>query len=62
MISPPSNASNYLDIGVQFGAGAEYQLWKELKLGVDGRFHLASNQTNTVNNFGTVGMYVGIGF
>lgn len=62
VISPPSNASNYLDIGVQFGAGAEYQLWKELKLGVDGRFHLASNQTNTVNNFGTVGMYVGIGF
>lgn len=62
VISPPSNASNYLDIGIQFGAGAEYQIWKELKLGLDGRFHLASNQTNTVNNFGTVGAYVGIGF
>lgn len=62
VISPPSNASNYLDIGVQFGAGAEYQLWKELKLGLDGRYHLASNQTNTVNNFGTVGAYLGIGF
>ncbi len=62
VISPPSNQGGYLDIGVQFGAGAEYQLWKELKLGVDGRYHLASNQTNTVNNFGTVGMYVGIGF
>jgi hypothetical protein len=62
VISPPSNATNYLDVGVQFGTGAEYRLWKELKLGVDGRFHLASNQTNTTNNFGTVGAYMGIGF
>ena len=61
VISPPSNNSNYLDIGVQFGAGAEYQVWKEFKLGVDARFHLASNQTSTVNNFFTVGPYVGIG-
>ena len=62
VISPTSNQTNYLDIGVQFGAGAEYRIWKELWLGMDGRFHLASNQTNTVNNFGTVGTYVGIGF
>ena len=62
VISPPSNQTSYLDIGVQFGAGAEYRIWKELWLGVDGRFHLASNQTNTVNNYGTVGAYVGIGF
>lgn len=62
VISPPSNQTNYLDIGVQFGAGAEYRIWKELWLGVDGRFHLASNQTNTVNNYGTVGGYVAIGF
>ena len=62
VISPPSNASNYLDIGVQFGAGFEYQVWKKFKVGLDGRFHLASNQTNTVNNFGTIGPYIGIGF
>lgn len=62
VISPPSNQTQYLDIGVQFGAGFEYQVWKEFKVGVDGRFHLASNQTNTVNNFGTVGPYIGIGF
>jgi len=62
VISPPSNGSNYLDIGVQFAAGVEYQVWKELKVGADARFHLASNQTNTVNNFWTVGPYVGIGF
>jgi hypothetical protein len=62
VISPPSNQTNYLDIGVQFGAGAEFRIWKELWLGVDGRYHLASGATNSVNNYGTVGAYVGIGF
>jgi hypothetical protein len=62
VISPASNQTNYLDIGVQFGTGAEYRVWKELWLGVDGRYHLASNQTNSVNNYGTVGAYVAIGF
>lgn len=62
VISPTSSQTNYLDIGVQFGTGAEYRIWKELWLGVDGRYHLASNQTNTVNNFGTIGPYIAIGF
>jgi hypothetical protein len=62
VISPPSNQTQYLDIGVQFGAGAEYRIWKELWLGMDARYHLASGATNTVNNYGTVGAYVGIGF
>jgi hypothetical protein len=62
VISPPSNQVQYLDIGVQFGAGAEYQIYKAFRLGVDGRFHLASGATNTTNNFGTVGAYVGISF
>ncbi len=62
VISPPSNQTNYLDIGVQFGAGAEYRIWKEFWLGVDGRYHLASGATNSVNNFGTLGAYAGIGF
>ena len=60
VISPPANATNYLDIGVQFGAGFEYNFWGPLNLGVDARYHLASNQTSTVNNFGTVGAYLGI--
>ncbi|MDF0642446.1 MAG: hypothetical protein P0111_00325 [Nitrospira sp.] len=62
VISPPSNQTNYLDIGAQFGVGGEVRVWKELWLGVDGRYHLASGATNTVNNYGTVGAYVGIGF
>lgn len=62
VISPTSSQINYLDIGVQFGGGAEYRVWKELWLGADSRFHVASNQTNTVNNFWTAGVYGAIGF
>ena len=62
VISPPSNDSTYLDIGVQFAVGAQYRIWKAFHIGVDGRYHLATNQTDTTNNFGTVGGYVGIGF
>jgi len=62
VISPPSNTTSYLDVGVQFGAGVEYRLYKAFVVGLDGRFHLAAGQTNTTNNFGTVGGYVGISF
>ncbi|MDH4098866.1 MAG: hypothetical protein OEW25_10725 [Nitrospira sp.] len=62
VISPTSSQINYLDIGVQFGGGAEYRVWKELWLGADSRFHVASNQTNTVNNFWTAGLYAAVGF
>lgn len=62
VISPPSNQTQYLDVGVQFGAGAEYQVWKAFKLGVDARYHLAAGMTNTTNNYFTVGPYVGVSF
>ncbi|TAJ26779.1 MAG: hypothetical protein EPO64_06020 [Nitrospirae bacterium] len=60
VISPPSNQTNYLDIGTQHGAGIEYNFWGPLNVGLDGRYHLAANMTNTVNSYGTVGAYVGI--
>lgn len=62
VISPPSNDTTVLDIGAQFGLGGEFQLYKAFHLGLDGRFHLASGQTDTTNNYGTVGGYVGIAF
>jgi hypothetical protein len=62
VISPPSNQTTVLDIGIQFGAGVGYRFWKELWLGADTRYHLTSNQTNTVNNFWTIGPYIAIGF
>lgn len=62
VISPPSNDTTVLDIGAQFAVGAQYRLYKAFHLGVDGRFHLASGQTDTTNNFGTAGAYLGIAF
>jgi opacity protein-like surface antigen len=62
VISPPSNSVSYLDIGLHWGAGIEYAMTDRFVLGLDGRFHLLSGQTGTVNNFATVGPYVGINF
>ncbi len=62
VISPPSGDVTVLDIGAQFAVGAQYRIWKAFHLGVDGRFHLAAGETDTTNNFGTVGAYVGIVF
>ena len=62
VISPPSNSTTVLDIGAQFAVGAQYRVWKAIHIGVDGRFHLAAGETETTNNFGTVGGYLGIAF
>jgi hypothetical protein len=62
VISPPSNDTTVLDIGVQWAVGVQYRIWKAIHLGVDGRFHLATGQTDTTNNFGTAGAYLGIAF
>jgi hypothetical protein len=62
VISPPSNQTQYLDVGVQFGVGVEYEVWKAFNLGLDGHYHLMANMTNTNNSYGQVGLYVGISF
>jgi|GEM_PF-589700 len=51
VISPPSDAATYLDVGAQFGAGAEYEILPGIKFGLDARYHLVSNISNTENNF-----------
>jgi len=62
VISPPSNDTTVLDIGVQWAVGVQYRVWKAIHLGIDGRFHLATGQTDTTNNFGTAGAYLGLAF
>lgn len=63
VFSPPSNGAQYLDVGVQFGAGVDYNVWKAFRIGLEARYHLAANMTNSVtNNFMQVGPYVGITF
>jgi len=51
VISPPSDAATYLDVGAQFGAGAEYEILPGIKAGLDARYHLVSNISNTQNDF-----------
>ena len=75
VISPPSDASNYLDIGIVSGAGIDYMLIPGITLGVDARYHWLTGQTsgNTPAIAGvttgdsdadawTVGVSLGIGF
>ena len=62
VISRPSNATQYLDLGLQFGAGFEFQVWKAFVLGMDARYHWTAKMTNTNNDYFQVGPYVGISF
>ncbi|MFH0350600.1 MAG: hypothetical protein ACHBMF_01520, partial [Chromatiales bacterium] len=50
VISPPSDAATYLDVGVQFAAGVEYEIIPGIKFGIDGRYHLVAGISNTENN------------
>jgi len=50
VISPPSDAATVLDLGAQFGVGAEYDLLPGIRLGVDARYHYAANFTAANDN------------
>jgi hypothetical protein len=63
VISPPSESITVLIPGIMFGVGADYRIWKNFFVGVDGRYHLTSGRTDGIKIDGmTAGGYVGIGF
>lgn len=63
VISPPSDGVTVTAPGVFFGAGADYQIWKNIHAGFDGRYHLVSNTVADVELDGfEVGGYLGFGF
>jgi outer membrane murein-binding lipoprotein Lpp len=63
VISPPSESITVFNPGVMFGAGADYKVWKDVYVGVDGRYHLTGGSADGVNTDGfTAGGYVGLGF
>ncbi|MBL6985951.1 MAG: porin family protein [Methylobacter sp.] len=63
VISPPSNGVTVLNPGMQFGTGAEYAIWKAIKVGADVRYNLTGRSVDGVNTDGmTAGGYLGIGF
>ncbi|MCC2682150.1 MAG: hypothetical protein K0S36_1714 [Nitrosospira multiformis] len=63
VISPPSESITVLIPGVMFGVGADYQIWKNFFVGIDGRYHLTSGRTDGIKIDGmTAGGYIGMGF
>lgn len=63
VISPPSESITVLQPSVMFAAGADYNIWKAVFLGVDARYHLTSGRLDGVKIDGfTVGGYLGLGF
>ena len=46
VVSPPSDSTNYLDIGVQFAGGLDYEILPNITLGADVRYHLSADLTS----------------
>ncbi|MCB1936631.1 MAG: porin family protein [Nitrosomonas sp.] len=63
VISPPSESITVLDPGIMFGGGAEYNLWKDIYIGADARYHLTVGTLDGAKIDGmTLGGYIGMGF
>ena len=63
IISPPSDAVTVLNTGMQFGAGVDYELFKGIVVGVDGRYHWTPDDVDGVDTDGfTLGGSVGFRF
>lgn len=63
VISPTSESVTYLTPGVMFGAGVDYNIWKNFYLGIDARYNLTTGKADGVRVDGmTAGAYAGIGF
>lgn len=69
VISPPSDGVTVLNPGLMFGAGADYNLWKNIYVGADFRYHLTPGNNSSLNGVEdtdtdglTAGGYVGFSF
>lgn len=63
VISPPSESISFWIPGVMFGAGVDYNIWKDFYIGIDGRYHLTGGKADGIKVDGmTAGAYLGIGF
>ncbi len=63
VISPPSESITYIDPGIMFAGGVEYNIWRDFFIGADARYQLTAGSLDGAKFGGlTVGGYVGIGF
>ncbi len=69
VISPPSDGVTVLNPGLMFGAGADFNIWKNLYVGADFRYHVTPGNDSSLNGVEdtdtdglTAGGYVGFSF
>lgn len=62
VVSPPSNDSTYLDIGLNFGAGLDIMLLNWLSVGVDARYTYGFGTNHTPDSYFSTGGGIGIHF
>jgi hypothetical protein len=63
VLGVPSNAVSVLSSGMQFGAGAEYDIFRGIVVGADARYHYSTGSINGTPTDGfTTGGYVGFKF
>ena len=63
ILGVPSNAVSVLNAGMNFGAGAEYDIWRGIVIGADTRYHYATSSVDGTPTDGlTAGGYVGFKF
>ena len=63
ILGVPSNAVSVLSTGMQFGGGAEYDIFRGIVLGADARYHYSTGNVNGTPTDGfTTGGYVGFKF
>lgn len=60
--SPPSNTTNYLDVGYHAGVGAEYQVVKQLSLGLDYRYTVGAGDPQLKVKYTSAGAYLAVNF
>lgn len=58
-----TDGTSHMTPGVMFGGGADYNLWKNVFVGLDARLHLNNSDSKRIPDDGfSAGGYVGIGF
>ena len=62
VISPPSESITVAAPGIMFGGGADYNVWEDLYLGIDARYHIIGDQDGVDQDGFEVGGYLGFGF
>jgi len=62
VISPPSNGATYINAGMQFAGGVEWNFWNNMVVGADVRYHWSPKINGADPRFWQGGGYVGFLF